>query len=404
MGSIFASLLIAGILSPLLTLFTGWLYVIFSGKKDIFKSACELKLIGASDEIVNQKYPFSHEVIGRFLMVYIVLSMVILIICLIISSRGKRVENSNVYGNSRYSKIDEITKLGLQGDGIVLGKIGNKLISKPPTVEGHVLVVGGTGSGKSRGIVIPTLFKWNGSAIIMDIKGELSAITSQYRAKKGSKVYIFNPEGEGQRYNPIALCKTVDQAQTLARALIPLPETGDTFWCESAQAILSAFVFEGAKKGYYLCDIAENLCTTPITELIEHCRNHEMREVKLLCSIAYDIPEKTLGGVIAQLKSRLITIATDENIRRATSGDDWTPSTLELGATIYLKVSEHHNKIIHPPLIMSIYYILDYIVIFYTSMILTFNTSVFILHNFGIISKLNTKKKVLQPVKISTFL
>ncbi len=244
------------------------------------------------------------------------------------------------FGKARFSDIAEVKKLGLEGKGIIFGKMGKNIISKPPSIEGHTLVVGGTGSGKSRGIVIPSLLCWEGSAVIMDIKGELSALTSERRKSYGD-VYIFNPEGEGDCYNPIAMCSTIDQAQDLARTLIPLPEKGEPFWAQSAQAILGAFVFEGAKKGYTLSDIAERLCTSPINDLIEHCRRHEMREVRILASITYDLPEKTLGGIMGELKSKLVTIASDDNIRRATSQSDWTPETLEKGATIYLKVSEH---------------------------------------------------------------
>lgn len=244
------------------------------------------------------------------------------------------------FGKARFSEVNEVVKAGLQGAGIVFGKMGKRLITKPPEVEGHTLVVGGTGTGKSRGCVIPTLLKWEGSALVMDIKGELSKITGDRRREHGA-VYIFDPEGGGHCYDPIQLCTTVDQAQDLARNLIPLPEKGDPFWSQSAQAILSAFVYEGAIMGYTLTDIAENLCTTPISQLVDHCRNHEIRQVKILASITYDLPEKTLGGVMGELKSKLITIATDENIRRATQKSDWTPETLEQGATIYLKVSEH---------------------------------------------------------------
>lgn len=253
------------------------------------------------------------------------------------SERDKKYQT---FGKARFAELNEVIKAGLQGAGIVFGKIGRKLITKPPEIEGHSLIIGGTGTGKSRGVVIPSLLKWQGSALVMDIKGELSEITAERRAKH-SKVYIFNPEGEGDCYDPIKICNTVDQAQDLARTLIPLPEKGDPFWSQSAQAILSAFVFEGAIKGYKLSDIAEKLCTAPITELIDHCRNHELREVRILASVTYDLHEKTLSGIMGELKSKLITIATDPNIRKATQRADWTPETLEHGATIYLKVSEH---------------------------------------------------------------
>lgn len=257
-------------------------------------------------------------------------------------SKRLKPKPSNTFGKARFSELNEVLNEGLQGCGIVLGKIKNKLITKPSTVEGHTLVVGGTGTGKSRGVVIPSLLIWKGSAIVIDIKGELSKITRKKREQLGNKIYIFDPESEdGACYDPIKECNTIDNAQELARTLIPLPQSGEVFWSQSAQAILSAYVFEGALKGDKLSDIAEKLCTTPITELVEHCRNHETREVRLLCSIAYDMPEKTLGGVMSELKSKLITIATDTNIRRATRQSDWSAENLEHGATVYLKVSEH---------------------------------------------------------------
>jgi type IV secretion system protein VirD4 len=104
---------------------------------------------------------------------------------------------------------------------------------------------------------------------------------------------------------------------------------------------LSAYVLEGARKGRVLSDIAYELCLRPIKEIVGHCRNNEIREVRLLASTAYDIPDKTLGNLMAELKSHLLTIATDENIRKATSQSDWTPETLEENATVYLQVSEH---------------------------------------------------------------
>lgn len=245
------------------------------------------------------------------------------------------------FGKARFAETDEVLKTGLHGPGIVFGKIKRKLITKPSNIEGHTLIVGGTGTGKSRGIVIPSLMMWQGSAIVMDIKGELSKITSEKRKIKGNNIYIFNPEGESDCYNPIALCNSIDNAQELARTLIPLPDRGENFWCQSAQAIFSSFIFEGAKKGYTLSEIAENICTTPINKLIENCKNNSIREVRILASIAYDMPDEALGGVMAELKSKLITIATDENIRRVTQKSDWTPETLEHNSTIYLKVSEH---------------------------------------------------------------
>jgi len=275
-----------------------------------------------------------------FFMCYLPLILTILFI-VFVKRKKTKPKNGGTFGDARYSELSEILGAGLQGEGIVFGGFEGKEITKPPTAEGHCLIVGGTGTGKSRGVVIPTLFSWQGSAIVMDIKGELSNITSDFR-RNFNKIYIFDPESENCAcYNPIASCQTVDQAQELSRILIPIPNSGDKFWAQSAQAILSSYIYEGAKNNYLLGDIAENLCTTPINELVDHCRNSDVREVRLLASVAYDMPEETLGGVMAELKSKLITIATDDNIRRATARADWSPETLEENATIYLKVPEH---------------------------------------------------------------
>lgn len=278
----------------------------------------------------------------RFAIIIIMVAIMIVLVYKAEQIFGVSYENKHTsFGKARFSRLKEVLATGLTGDGIVFGKLDNHLITKPPKVEGHTLIVGGTGTGKSRGVVIPTLFLWNESAFVIDIKGELSKITKANRAKFG-KVYIFAPEKENcSCYDPIKLCTTVEQAQTLARTLIPIPEKGDSFWTRSAQGLLSAYVLEGARKGRTLTDIAYELCLRPIKDIVDHCRTNEIKEVKLLASTAYDIPDKTLGNLMAELKSHLLTIATDENIRKATSRSDWTPETLEENSTVYLQVSEH---------------------------------------------------------------
>ena len=254
---------------------------------------------------------------------------------------AKKAGNSGVFGSARYATEPEARAAGLIGAGVVFGSLGKTLIEKPPTVEGHVLVVGGTGTGKSRGVVIPTLFRWPGAALVVDIKGELSRITGDRRKTRG-RMFVFDPAGGGgDRYDPVAACTTIDAAQDLARTLIPPPQSGEPFFANCAQAIVAAYLYEGAAQRRYLSDIAETLCMEPIKELVEHCRSSAIREVRLLASVAYDMPEKTLGNVVSEIKSHLITLASDETLRRATTGSDWTMADLETGTTIYLKVPEH---------------------------------------------------------------
>ena len=47
-------------------------------------------------------------------------------------------------------------------------------IGMPQGTDGNIMVVGGNGSGKSTGIIKPTLENWQGAICATDIKGELS--------------------------------------------------------------------------------------------------------------------------------------------------------------------------------------------------------------------------------------
>lgn len=79
---------------------------------------------------------------------------------------------------------------------------------KPYTVSsiqgelGHLTVVAPTRSGKGL-LLTAHLLSWNGSLIVLDIKGENWTKTSAYRATLGP-VHVLNPEGRGARFDPIA--------------------------------------------------------------------------------------------------------------------------------------------------------------------------------------------------------
>ena len=99
---------------------------------------------------------------------------------------------------------------GAPGTGFIIGKLG-KPGSRAPflssTVFPHALIVAPTGRGKTTGFVIPNLLTWQGSAVVLDVKGECYEATSRHRAAQGDRVYRFAPtDWEGQRthrYNPL---------------------------------------------------------------------------------------------------------------------------------------------------------------------------------------------------------
>jgi hypothetical protein len=73
--------------------------------------------------------------------------------------------------------------LNIKAQGFVFG-IYRCFLRKPQyfhkseNTDGHILIVGGSGSGKTSGLVIPSILAWEGSVFAVDIKGELAAATA----------------------------------------------------------------------------------------------------------------------------------------------------------------------------------------------------------------------------------
>jgi type IV secretion system protein VirD4 len=129
--------------------------------------------------------------------------------------------------------------------GIFFGARGSQFVVKSEDMDGHVLVVGGTGTGKSSCVAVPTLRHWKGSVFAVDIKGELYTNTKQHR--RNTK--IFDPSNPENRYvyDPYVFLNQsnnpAQEARAIAQAIIPLPyDVKEPFWIESAQIILTGAI------------------------------------------------------------------------------------------------------------------------------------------------------------------
>jgi type IV secretion system protein VirD4 len=139
--------------------------------------------------------------------------------------------------------------------GIALGRyydeatqhVGAKI---PYTGERHLLLFGPNGTGKGTRFLIPNLLSIKDrSIIVIDPKGELAAVTADYRRTVGDVVMLnpFNVLGLGSAgFNPLAGLDPAspnfyDDAAALGEALIKI-EGKDPHWSESAQGLLVALL------------------------------------------------------------------------------------------------------------------------------------------------------------------
>lgn len=59
--------------------------------------------------------------------------------------------------------------------GVLFGKYFGFVVYSPEQDEGHILVIGPSGAGKTSALLIPTLRSWQGTALVVDISGDISA-------------------------------------------------------------------------------------------------------------------------------------------------------------------------------------------------------------------------------------
>ena len=138
--------------------------------------------------------------------------------------------------------------------GLLLGRRDGRLVGWDD--DRHVMTIAGTRAGKGTSLIIPNLFLYKGSALVLDPKGENAEITAARRGKGaigvkglGQEVHVLDPFGVSgittSCFNPIAELEEenlIDDAGMFADALIIHPEKGERHWSESAQALLRALI------------------------------------------------------------------------------------------------------------------------------------------------------------------
>lgn len=113
----------------------------------------------------------------------------------------------------------------------------------------NVIVVGGSGAGKTRGYVLPNIMECNCSYIIADPKREILRKTGGLLEKEGYEICVLNLVDleKSDCYNPIAYLRSDHDALKLVTNLIKNTnekgqKSSDPFWDKSEVAILQAFI------------------------------------------------------------------------------------------------------------------------------------------------------------------
>jgi type IV secretion system protein VirD4 len=245
--------------------------------------------------------------------------------------------------NSKLIKVNEVTfeidgsavpkelEMDLNEDsGVFFGMMpgSNRFVGKPDYEDGHILVVGGPGSGKTMGMVVPTMMTWRGIQIIIDVKGNLYSYWKRLNKYTSKKIMVFGP-GEHKDgncyYDPYAFLQNdgtdnlAGNARDLALALMPLvPAVNETVWIQTTQNFLTGAIIYYFDLGNSFNDTMSAIQTLSITDLIETIMESNNMAAKVYMSKLSDVNEKVIVNIGMEL-SKLATLVTDPAIKKAFS-------------------------------------------------------------------------------------
>lgn len=237
-----------------------------------------------------------------------------------------------------------------EGD-FILGRQGSKYVCWNTKNDGHILIIGGSGSGKSSCYIIPFLLcNPNATVFAIDIKGEL---VEKGKCRNDPRVCVFSPcDRNGYGFNPFyALTEESSEQdklvtmQTIAFSLIPLGNEKDKFWAISARNMLIGlllYYYEIGKQDLILCIDAMLGC--PIREQVD-----EIIDTVESASNAYKylnqfsgMADETLLSVYSNMANSLSCFS-DTDLRWAFSEAPRkvSPDTLEQKKSVFLSIPEH---------------------------------------------------------------
>jgi type IV secretion system protein VirD4 len=148
---------------------------------------------------------------------------------------------------ARFAAPEEVARLH-HPQGMGFGHVNGQLLQLH--TEKHVLIMASTRSGKGVTLIVPHLLRYQGSAFVLDPKGENAKATGRRREALNRKVYYLDPfgiSGKPQaRFNPLARFTRDNmeaESKALAAALFILGEGEKRdHWFTAGQQLLAAII------------------------------------------------------------------------------------------------------------------------------------------------------------------
>ena len=203
---------------------------------------------------------------------------------------AKKYRHGMEYGSARWGTPKDIESFMAPkfADNIILTKTERLMMSnRPPDPKNarnkNVLVVGGSGSGKTRFWLKPNLLQMHSSYVVTDPKSTILLECGNAMLKNGYKVRILNTINfkKSMHYNPFAYVHSEKDILKLVTTLMTNTKGegsgGDPFWEKSERLLLTALIaylhYEAPVEEQNFATLLEMLNTMQVLEDDEEYQN-----------------------------------------------------------------------------------------------------------------------------------
>ena len=203
---------------------------------------------------------------------------------------AKKYRHGMEYGSARWGTPKDIEPFMAPkfADNIILTKTERLMMSnRPPDPKNarnkNVLVVGGSGSGKTRFWLKPNLLQCHSSYVVTDPKGSIVVECGNALLKNGYKLKILNTINfkKSMHYNPFAYVHSEKDILKLVTTLMTNTKGegsgGDPFWEKSERLLLTALIaylhYEAPVEEQNFATLLEMLNTMQVSEDDETYQN-----------------------------------------------------------------------------------------------------------------------------------
>ena len=168
---------------------------------------------------------------------------------------AKKYRKGMEYGSARWGTAEDIKPFAdpVFEQNVILTQTERLMMSNRPKNPAHarnknVLVIGGSGSGKTRFFVKPNLLQCHSSYVVTDPKGSIVVECGRLLLKKGYKLKVLNTINfrKSMHYNPFAYIHSEKDILKLVTCLIANTKgdgkSGDEFWTKAETLLYTALI------------------------------------------------------------------------------------------------------------------------------------------------------------------